>query len=88
MCNIAFETGAVPEVWTAVNFILYKGIGERRLNARNIEVYYFVSCVVGNVYPGVLVDRFCRMTEGLMMSRVVSDQEGDVWVEVCFKKIG
>ena len=39
LCNMAFESGVVPEDWrSAVIVPLYKGKGERDLSVRTIEV--------------------------------------------------
>ena len=54
VCNIAFESGVVPEDWrSAVIIPLYKGKGERTeyKNYRGISL-----SVVGKIYTGILVE--------------------------------
>ena len=49
LCNIAFESGVVPEDWrSAVNVPLYKGIGERT-ESKNYRGISLLS-VVGKMY--------------------------------------
>ena len=70
LCNMAFESGAVPEDWrSAVTVPLYKGKGEMTecKNFRGISL----STMVGEIYAGALVDRFCRVTGGL-----IDDEQG------------
>ena len=39
LCNMAFESGIVPEDWrSAVIVPLHKGVKERKMNVRIIEV--------------------------------------------------
>ena len=67
---MTFERGAVPEDWrSAVIFLLYKGKGERSecKNNRGISLL----SVVGKIYAGILVDRVCRVTGGL-----INDKQG------------
>ena len=64
---MAFERGVVPEDWrSAVIVPLCKGKGERTecLNCRGTSLN-----VVGKIYAGIRVDRFCRVTEGLIDNR-------------------
>ena len=61
---MAFESGVVPEDWrSAVIVSLYKGKGERTecKNHRGISL-----SMVGKIYAGILVDRVCRVTRGLI----------------------
>ena len=65
LCNMAFESGLVPEDWRYVLIVpLYKGKGERTesKNCRGIGLLR----VVEKIYAGILVNRVRRMTEGLI----------------------
>ena len=62
---MAFESSAVPEDWrSAVIVPLYKGKGERT-DYKNYRGISLLS-VVGKIYVGILVDRVCRVSEGLI----------------------
>ena len=53
---MAFESVVAPDNWkSAVIVPLYKGKGERT-ECKNL------LNVVGKIYAGILVDRFCRAT--------------------------
>ena len=55
LCNLAFESGVVPEGWRSAGIVpLFKGKGERTEwdNYRGIS---FLS-VVGKIYAGMLLD--------------------------------
>ena len=55
LCNMAFESGVVPEDWrSAVIVPLYKGKRERT-ECKNYRSISFLS-VVGKIYAGILVD--------------------------------
>ena len=67
---MAFEIGVVPEDWrSAVIVLLYKGKGEKTeySNYRGINLL----SVVGKIYAGTIVDRVCKVTEGL-----IDDKQG------------
>ena len=56
LCNMAFESGVVPEDWkSAVIFLLYKGKG-KRTECKNYRGTSLLS-VVGKIYMGILVDK-------------------------------
>ena len=60
LCNMAFESGVVPEDWrSAVIIPLYKGKGERT-EWRNYRGIILLS-VIGKIYAGILVDRVCKV---------------------------
>ena len=64
LCNIAFESGVVPEDWrSAVIFPLYNSKGERA-KCKNYRGISLLS-VVGKIYAGILVDRVRRVTGAL-----------------------
>ena len=70
VCNMVFERSVVPEDWrSAVIVPLYKGKGEKSefKNYRGISLF----SVVGKIYAGVLIDRVCRVTGGL-----IDDEQG------------
>ena len=65
LCNLAFESGVVPEDWRSAMIVpLYKSKGERTKcsNYRGISLL----SVVGEIYAGILVDRVRKVTEGLI----------------------
>ena len=65
LCNRAFKSSVVPEDWrSAVIFPLYKDKGERT-ECSNYRVIGLLI-VVGKIYAGILVDRVCKVTEGLI----------------------
>ena len=69
-CNMAFESGVVPEYWTSAVIVpLYKGKGERT-ECNNYRGISMLS-VVGKIYTQILVDRIRRLTEGL-----IDDEQG------------
>ena len=56
ICNIAFESGVVPEAWRSAMIIpLYKGKGGRT-ECNNYRGISLLS-VVGKIYAGILVDK-------------------------------
>ena len=60
-----FESGGVPEDWkSAVIVPLYKGKGELT-ECKNYKGISLLS-VAGKIYAGILVDRVCGVTEGLI----------------------
>ena len=70
LCNMAFESGVVPEDWRSPVIVpLYKGKRERTeyKNYRSISVL----SVVGKIYAGIIVDRFCRV-----IGVLIDDEEG------------
>ena len=69
LCNIAFESGGVPEDWKSVNVPLYKGKGER-IECKNYRGISLLS-VAGKIYVGILVDRVCGVIGGL-----IDDEQG------------
>ena len=68
---MAFESGVVSEDGrSAVIVPLYKGKGERNeCNYRDINLL----SVFEKIYVGILVDKICRVTGGLM-SKVALEQ--------------
>ena len=65
LCNMAFETGVVPENWiTSVIVPLYKGNGEMT-ECKNYRGICQLS-LVGKIYAGILTGRVSRMTERLI----------------------
>ena len=72
---MAFESGDMSEDWISLIVPLYKGKGEMTecKNYRGISLYYrgIRFSVVGNIYVVILVDRFRRVTGGL-----IDDEEG------------
>ena len=67
---MAFESGIVPEDWrSSVIVPLYKDKGERT-ECSNYKGISLLS-VVGKIYPGILVDRVRKVTEGL-----IDDEQG------------
>ena len=72
LCNIAFESGVVPEdLRSAVTVPLYKGKVEIA-ECGNYKGLSFLS-VVGKIYAENLVEKIRRVTGGLMMSMGASD---------------
>ena len=64
LCNMAFESGVVlKDLRSAVIVILYKSKGERA-ECNNYSSISLLS-VVGKIYARILVDRVCKVTEGL-----------------------
>ena len=63
MCNKAFESGLNPDWRFPVIDLLYKG-KEKRIKCKN---YRYISILerIGKLYGGLLVERICRVTEGL-----------------------
>ena len=61
LCNMAFESGGVPEDWRSpVTVPLYKGKGERT------ECKNYLLSVVGKISAGILVDKVHRVTRVLI----------------------
>ena len=61
LCNMASESGVVPEDWrSAVIVPLYKG-KEERTECKNYRDIRLLS-MVKKIYAGILVDRFRRVT--------------------------
>ena len=70
LCNMAFKSVFVLEDWrSAVVVPLYKGKGER-IECSNYKGISLLI-VVGKIYAGILVDRVCKMSEGL-----IDDEQG------------
>ena len=70
LSNMDFESGVVPEDWrSAVIVPVYKDKGERN-ECKNYRGISF-SSVVEKLYAGILVDRVCRATGGL-----IDDEQG------------
>ena len=69
---MAFESGVGPEEdWrSAVIVLLYEGKGER-IKCRDYRGISFLS-LVGKIYAGILVNKVCRVTRGL----IGDEQEG------------
>ena len=78
---MAFESGVVPEDWrSAVIVPLYKGKGERN-KCKNYRGISFLS-VVGTIYAGILIDRVCRVTGGMIDVDKGGFREGNsVWIK-------
>ena len=77
ICNMAFESGVVPEDWRYVMIVpLYKDKGERT----ECKSYRSISLlnVVGKIYVGILVEIVHRMTRGLIDSKGALEQGGVV----------
>ena len=59
LCNMAFESGVVPEEWRSpVTVSLYNG-KEKRNECNNYRGISLLS-IVGKIYAGILVDRVHR----------------------------
>ena len=70
LCNMAFESGFMPEDWRfAVIAPLYKGKGER-IECKNYRCISLLRAV-GKIYVGILVGRVYRVTKGL-----IDDEQG------------
>ena len=70
LCNMAFESGVVPEDWRSALIVpLHKGKGERT-ECKNYKGVSFLS-VAGKIYADILVDRVRRVTGGL-----INDDQG------------
>ena len=83
LCNMAFESGVVPEDWrSAVNVLLYKGKGERRecSNYRGIGLLN----VIGKIYAGILVYIVRKVTKGLIDDEKRSFRAGRRCVDLIF----
>ena len=62
--NMVFESSVVLEDWRSVVIVkLYKGKGERT-ECSNYRGISLLSVVV-KIYAGILVDRVCKVIEGL-----------------------
>ena len=64
LCNLTFESGVLQEDWISTVIVpLYKDKGERTesINYTGISLLR----VVGKIYSEILVDRVCKVTEGL-----------------------
>ena len=62
---MTFENGVLPEDWrSAVIVLLYKGKGARN-ECKNYRGISLLS-MVGKIYAGILIDRVCRVTGGLI----------------------
>ena len=67
---MAFENSVVPEDWrSAVIISSYKGKGER-IEYSSYRGISLLS-VVGKIYTGILINRVCKVTEGL-----IDDEQG------------
>ena len=89
LCNTAFESGVVPEDWrSAVIFPIYKNKGKRN-ECSNYRGICLLS-VVGKIYAGILVDRVCKLTEGLSEDKQGGFRAGRGCVDQTFtmKQIG
>ena len=89
LCNMAFESGVVPENWRSVVIVtLYKDKG-KRTECSNYRGINLLSVAV-KIYAGILVDRVYKVTEGL----INDEQErfkagrGCVYKTLTLKKIG
>ena len=61
LCNMAFESGVVPEDWRSTVIVpLYKGKGERT-ECSNYKSISLLS-VVGKIHSGILVDTVRKVT--------------------------
>ena len=80
---MAFENGVVPEYWKSTVIVpLYKGKGERT-KCKNYRGISLLS-VVGKIYAGILVDRVCRVTGGLIDDEQRGFRVGRGWVDQIF----
>ena len=89
MCNMAFESGAVPEDQRSALIVpLYKckGEGTHCSNYRGISLL----SEVGKIYAGILVDQVHKVTEGLIDDEQEGFREGRGCVDQIFtlKQIG
>ena len=76
---MALESGGVHEDWRFDVIIpQYKGKGERT-ECKNYRCISLLS-VVGKIQAGILVETVCRVTGGLMMSKVALEQEVGVQI--------
>ena len=72
---MAFESGVVPDDWrSALTVALYKGNGETN-ECKNYRSISLLS-VVEKIYAGILVDRVCRVTGGLIDDELGSFRAG------------
>ena len=86
---MVFERGVVPEdLKYAVIDLVYKGKGERT-ECKNYRGISLLS-VVGKIYAGILVDRFLRVTGGLIDDEQAGFMAGRGCVDQIFtlKQIG
>ena len=80
---MAFEICVIPEDWrSAVIVPLYKGKGDRTecKHYRGISLLMWVK----KIYAGILVDRVCRVTGGLIDDEQVGFREGRGYVDQIF----
>ena len=83
LCNMGFENGIVPEDWrSAVVVPLYKSKGERN-ECNNYRGISLLS-MVGKIYAGILINRVCRVTRGLIDGEPGGFREGRGCVEQTF----
>ena len=62
---MAFESGGVADDWSSAVIVpLFKSIGER-IECKNYRGISLLS-VVGKIYLGILLNRVCRVTGGLI----------------------
>ena len=64
LCNMFFESGVMPEDWRSALIVqLYKCKRKRTESSKCKDISI---SVVGKIYEGILTDRVCRVTEGLI----------------------
>ena len=89
LCNVAFESGVVPEDWmSAVIVPLYKGKRER-IDCKNYRGISLLS-VDGKIYASILVNRVLKVAGGLIDNEQGSFSVGRGCVDQIFtlKQIG
>ena len=89
VCSMAFESGVVPEDWRSTVIVpLYKGKGERN-ECKNYRGISLLS-MVRKIYAGILVNRVCRVTWGLIDDEQRGFRKGRGCIDQIFtlKQIG
>ena len=76
------ESGSVPEDWRSAIVPLYKG-EEEGTECKNYRGISLLN-VVGKIYVGILVERVCRATGGLIDDEQGGFRAGRVYVDQIF----
>ena len=70
LCNMAFESSVMPADWRSAVIVHCTRVKKKGWYVEIIEVLALLS-VVEKINAGILVDRVCKMIEGL-----IDDEEG------------
>ena len=83
---MAFESGVVSEDWRSDMIVPQYSINERGLNVRTRGICLLSG--VRKIYAGILVDRVCRVTGGLIDDEQGVSKHGSIDQIFTLKQIG